>query len=347
MPQHQTTFKTLDSDSDRSDTAASRTFGPTNPETPSSSPTEESDTAGTPNSGDDQDTPESPPNNSTQPPGNIDEDEITTLNAQDAVDEWTTAHEAAGEHFAYLHVHVDVYRTLTNTWWGLRITTREKLVDNPRNSYGGYVGCKSPDPEDLVGMIIDWVSGTLATPYLPLDEHDLPVGHHIRAVPSNRVRVFISEAAVDFLTDRDIPVDALQDATAELEEHTPTDEYHGQVVEYYAARETIDNTKERIRNLETAVGAAFDVSTGYGRTPPDSPPVGFASFSPNDLQAELAASREALAAAEMRRDSLKDELTAKQDVWANNITHDLHARLAAAPTATSASSKTPTETSGS
>lgn len=346
MPQHQTTFESLDSDRDRPDTAASRPSGPTNPETPSSSPTEDSDNSGALKSADDQDTPESPATDTTQPPENIDEDEITTLNAQETVDEWTTAHEAAGDHYTYLHVHVDVYRTLTNMWWGLRITTREKLIDNPRNSYGGYVGCKSPDPQDLVDTIIDWVSGTLATPYLPLDEHDLPVGHHIRAVPSERIPVFVSEAAADFLTDRDIPVDALQDVTAELQEHTPTDEYYEQVVDYYGAGETIDNAKERIRDLEMAVGAAFDISTGCGTTPPDDPPAEYASLSPNDLQAELAAARETLAAAERRRDNLKDELAAKQDAWADKITDDLHARLAAS-TSTSGSIEAPTEPHGS
>jgi len=264
------------------------------------------------------------------PPSDIDEDQITTLDASSDVEEWVSSCEADGLDYAYIHVQVDVYRTLTETWWGLRVATRESIIENSRNSYGGCIGGRRPDPDDLVDTIIDWVSSTLSTPYLPPDDHGFPIGHHLRSVPSDRIRVFVSDNAVDFLSERDIPMNAIMDATRELEEHTPSTTYREQVAEYYAAEDAFKSSRSRIRGLEQAVGAAFGIAIGYGRKVPSSPPDEFASLSPNALQKELSDTREAHDKAEARRDHLKEELSSLQSTGADDIAARLTSQLSSA-----------------
>jgi hypothetical protein len=222
---------------------------------------------------------------------------------------------------------VDVYRTLSDTWWGLRVTTQKKIIENHRNSYGGYIGQRRPGPDELVDTIINWVSSTLATPFLPLDVHDLPIGHHLRSVPSDRIRVFIGADAVDFLTERDIPIDEVLTALDNLEEHSPPSAYKKQVREYYAAQDTIDTSRTRIRKIEQAVGAVFGVPTGYSGNVPSAPPVEYASLSPDALQDELKTERETRQTAEDKRDSLKEELASQQSAWADDLKTTLKERL--------------------
>jgi len=270
---------------------------------------------------------ESAADSSRGPPSDIDEDQITTLDASSDVEEWASSCEADGLDYAYLHVQVDVYRTLTETWWGLRVATRESIIENSRNSYGGYVGNRRPDPDDLVDSIIDWVSSTLSTPYLSPDDHNFAIGHHLRSVPSNRIRVFISDSAVDFLTERDIPVEALMEVTRDVEEHTPSATYRELVADYYAAEDTYKSARSRIRGLEQAVGAAFGISTGYGGEVPSRPPDEFASLSPNDLQEELTSARESRDEAESRRDTLKENLISQQAAYASECASQFQAQV--------------------
>jgi len=272
-------------------------------------------------------TDESAADSSSGPPSDIDEDQITTLDATSDVEEWVSSCEAAGLDYAYLHVQVDVYRTLTDTWWGLRVATRLSIIENSRNSYSGYVGGRRPDPDDLADTIIDWVSSTLSTPYLSPNDHDLPIGHYLRSVPSDRIRVFVSDSAVDFLSERDIPMNAIMDVTRELEEHTPSTTYREQVAEYYAAEDAYKSARSRIRGLEQAVGAAFGIAIGYGRKVPSGPPDEFASLSPNDLQEELSDARKARDEAEARHDTLKAELGTLQSTGADNIAARLTSQL--------------------
>ncbi|MBP2251841.1 hypothetical protein J2754_002178 [Halarchaeum solikamskense] len=327
MPSEQSTLSSLSrSDNDDSSTSTAQTASPDNSDSSTSLPTPPSDDASTPVESETS-TDTSATDCSGGPPANLDEEQITTLDASEELDEWTSSCETEELDYAYLHVQVDVYRTLTDTWWGLRITTQEKIIENPRNSYGGYVGQRCPDPDELVDMILSWVSSTLATPYLPLNAHDLPIGHHLRTIPSDRIRVFIADDAVDFLTERDIAVDEVLTALDDLEEHSPPSAYKEQAREYYAAQDTIDASRTRIRKLKQAIGAVFGISTGYGGKIPSAPPVEYASLSPNDLQDELETAREARQTAEDKRDTLKEELTSKQSVWADELKTTLTDRL--------------------
>lgn len=317
MPSEQSTLSSLGR-SDNDDSATAQTASPDDSDSSTSSPTPPSDDASPPaESVTSTDT--SATDRSGGPPTDIDEEQITTLDASEELDEWTSTCEAEGLDYAYLHVQLDVYRTLTDTWWGLRVTTQEKIIENPRNSYGGYVGQRRPDPDKLVDTILNWVSSTLATPFLPLDVHDLPIGNHLRTIPSDRIRVFIGDVAVDFLTERDNPVDEVLTALHDLEEHSPPSPYKEQVREYYAAQDTIATSRTRIRKLKQAIGAVFGISTGYGGKIPSAPPDEYASLSPNDLQDELETVREARRAAEDKRDTLKEELTSQQSTWADDL----------------------------
>jgi hypothetical protein len=314
--------------SDNDDSSTVQTASPDDSDNSSSSPTPPSDDASTPVESETS-TDTSATDRSEGPPTDIDEEQITTLDASEGLDEWTSTCEAEKLDYAYLHVQVDVYRTLTDTWWGLRITTQEKIIENPRNSYGGYVGQRRPDPDELVDTIINWVSSTLATPFLPLEVHDLPIGHHLRSIPSDRIRVFIADDAVDFLTERGIPMDEVLTVLHDLEEHSSPSAYKELVKEYNAAQDTVDTSRTQIRKLEQAIGAVFGISTGYGGKIPSAPPDEYASLSPNDLQDELETARETRQAAENKRDSLKKELTSQQSMWADDLKTTLTDRLPA------------------
>lgn len=324
MTSDQSTFSSIGHSDD--DSATAQTASPVDSDTSTSSPIPPSDDALTP-ADSETSTDTSDTDRSGGPPKDIDGDQITTLDVSEELDEWTSACEAEELDYAYLHVQLDVYRTLTDTWWGLRITTQEKIIENPRNSYGGYIGQRRPDPNDLVDTIISWVSSTLATPYLPLDVHDLPIGHHLRSIPSDQIRVFIADGAVDFLTERDIPVDEVLTVLDDLEKNSPPSAYKKQVREYYAAQNTVDTSRTRIRNIEQAIGAVFGISTGYGGKIPSAPPVEYTSFSPNDLQDELETARETRQTAEDKRDALQEELTSQQSEWADDLKTTLIDRL--------------------
>lgn len=317
MEPKQSTFRSL-ARSNKDDSSTTETASPNDSDSSTSSPTSPSGEATTPAESETS-TDKSTADRSQEPPTDIDEDQITTLDASEELNKWASTCEEQGLDYTYLHVQVDVYRTLTATWWGLRVTTQEKIIENPRNSYGGYVGQRRPDPDKLVDTIINWLSSTLATPFLPLDVHDLPIGHHLRSVPSDRIRVFIADDAIDFLTERAIPVDEVLTALNHLEEHTPPSAYKEQVREYYAAEDTIDTSRTRIRKVKQAIGAVFGISIGYGGKIPRTPPDDYASLSPNDLQHELETSREVRQAAEDKRDTLKEELTARQSTWADDL----------------------------
>jgi hypothetical protein len=327
MASEQSTLSSPDH-SDNDDSSTADTASPNDSDCSTPSPTPPSDDASTPAESETS-TDISTTNRSGGPPTDIDEDQITTLDASEGLDEWTSTCEVEKLDYAYLHVQVDVYRTLTDTWWGLRITTQEKIIENPRNSYGGYVGQRRPDPDELVDTIINWVSSTLATPFLPLEIHDLPIGHHLRSIPSDQVRVFIADDAVDFLTERGIPMDEVLTVLHDLEEHSSPSAYKELVKEYNAAQDTVDTSRTQIRKLEQAIGAVFGISTGYGGKIPSAPPVEYASLSPNDLQDELETARETRQAAENKRDSLKKELTSQQSMWADDLKKTLTDRLPA------------------
>lgn len=323
MSPHQTTLTTLDGEPDQS-SPSSGTASSSNETEPDTAP----DTTSTDDTSAEQDTEGTSSPDTPDLPDDISEDEITTLTAQETVDEWTSAREAGGDDYAFLHVEVDVYRTLTNTWAGLRVNTTEKILD-PKTTYGGGFSWSQPNREDLVDVIIDWVSQTLATPYVSPGDHDLPAGHYLRSYPHDHVRVFISAAAVEFLTDHDIPVAALQEAINDIEEHTAPRAYCEQVTEYYAARDALDDARSQIRTLKTAIGAAFDIPTRYRTQPPKNFPEEYADLSPNELQSELAAARTAEEAAKSQRDTLQNELTTKQEAWASEISARLRGRVEA------------------
>jgi hypothetical protein len=317
MTSEQSTLSSL-GHSDTDSTSTTQNASPDDSDSSSSSPTPRNDDASTSAESETSTNP-STTGRSGGPPTDIGEDQITTFDASEELDEWTSTCEAEKLDYAYLHVQVDVYRTLSDTWWGLRVTTQKKIIENHRNSYGGYVGQRRPGPDELVDTIINWVTSTLATPYLPLDVHDIPIGHHLRSVPSDRIRIFIGDDAVDFLTQRDIPIDEVLTALDNLEEHSPPSAYKKQVREYYAAQDTIDTSRTRIRKIEQAIGAVFGISTGYGGNVPSAPPVEYASLSPNDLQDELKTERETQQTAEAKRDSLKEELASRQSAWADDL----------------------------
>jgi len=266
---------------------------------------------------------ESAANSPRGPPSDIDEDQIATLDASTEVEEWTSSCEAGGLDYAYLHIKVDVYRTLTDTWWGLHVITQEKIIDNTVNSYGGYVGHRQPSPDTLIETITSWVASTLSAPYISRDNHHLPIGHHLRSVPVDRVRIFVSDDAINFLDGRGITLDSVVGVTQDIPEYSASTDYRDRVEAYYESRETIKQVRSRIGRLEKAVGAAFGIATGFGGGIPSSPPEEFEDYSPNELQEELEATRKSRREAESRRDKLKEELDSIQESYLAEIASEL------------------------
>lgn len=244
---------------------------------------------------------------------------ITLLNspANPALDAWIADRHEQDEPYGYCHLYLQTHSDLSGVEYALRYeacidcSAVEHSYHRPTTSVDSWGG---GEVETIRDWLIDWLLNHLATPYHP----------ELRPFPKTHLRVFISDAAREYLTDHDVAIDALREQFQTLDEHTATDEYLSQHRERRAIREWLrgdDGLKTHKHWIEATIRARFGFTARYNSHVPDPHPV-YEPLSLDALRDCLKRIRAQIMTATDRRDDLREALSSAETAWIDQTKHD-------------------------
>jgi hypothetical protein len=141
------------------------------------------------------------------------ESNITHIDCEDEIEAWVSSLD--DELYGYFELELDVKQTIAEKQYAFtsrRCCEAPNPVLQRRYSFGGGAGS--------FPSIIKWLSETLAIPYVDADKAGVPVG---RNVPKSNLRVFIPDAAYEFLEVSESEAEEILDRFHALEENHATE----------------------------------------------------------------------------------------------------------------------------
>lgn len=226
------------------------------------------------------------------------------------LESWCAERREQGENFGYGHLFAETRSDLDGVQYGLGWETRiERSAPEDEATTHDKAGFGAVKSSDGLETIVSWKLGLLSTPYHP----------QLRDVPVDNLRVFVADAAREYLREEGYPVKAVLGKLGNLPEHYPTEDdlavrREGIRLRRKGGAQGILNHQETA--IEQTVRSEFGFTSKYGSSVPD-PDVRYADFDLVELKEHLEETREWLTASKERLSELREVRQETRSEWVN------------------------------